>query len=469
VILGISFLYVSIAAIYLGLTRRQWQLNPSALFVFVQLVLFLGMLPLFDIDTAADRAHMVVCLATLCLFVAADLIGRFIISIPDRATARWFAAPVQRIEQGILFNWLVGFLIVVSIGVCVFYYNQIGYNFFLESLRFGGPLKDASALRLETYASDRYLGAGYVNQFKNFILPLLLMFLVARYRLLHTRFDLIVVVALSPLCLLFLLGTGQRAPLFLVTCTAMMFFNASLPAASRRVLNVAATIVLCVFLLLMTAALGRTTEQLQSWEDLGALTGEIVQRFTSDNQQSAVVAFRYVYDSPPLWLDGEWVKGLQSAIPGHERGRPSLASEVFFLSFHTLRGTSPASIWGVVWLDSNAWGICVLPIVLGLTYRLLYARLIRGPKTLARLAIYAALCVCLGTWCVGGPDALLNDGLFTIILLMGLFKLAGGGAKCNIPAGTNAMKRPAGVVPWPGYYPKGARFQPQREKQIDAT
>jgi hypothetical protein len=54
---------------------------------------------------------------------------------------------------------------------------------------------------------------------------------------------------------------------------------------------------------------------------------------------------------------------------------------------------------------------------MGVICHWIYCRLLSKPKTLFRTLVYAAVTVILGIWTVGGPDALANVGLLTVVIL----------------------------------------------------
>ena len=423
---AIIITYVVIAAYYLlVLTRHRWLLNAASLFVLQQLGFFIGVVLLSDLNIAADRVHLAVSLGALCFFIVGNLWGRLWAPTPPQSARAFFDAPICRVESGVPFNALIIIIIISSIIVSIAYYNAVGYNLFLQSIRSmlagNGALSDIDTLRLRAYAGIEYFAPGYVNQFKNVLLPMSVAYLTARYILLRSRGDLVAASILVVPCLIFLLGTGQRGALFIACCIAGVFFNASLPAKARRKVNTVLVIFLVILLLSGTLVLGRTITQITTMTDIRSLVSELSDRFIVGNQSSAVAGFRYVYGQPPQWLDGEWVRGLESVIPGHER-RVGLASEIFRVFYGSTRGTAPASIWGVAWHDFGLPGVLGLAFALGLSYQWLYATLIRGPKTLARLLVYASLSVILGLWISGALDSPINDGLITVVILMMLIK-----------------------------------------------
>jgi oligosaccharide repeat unit polymerase len=328
------------------------------------------------------------------------------------------------------FNVLILSIISVSVIVCFAYYRAVGYNLFMMGIvsfiTGRGGVNDATTLRVQAYSGSQYFAPGYVNQFKNVLFPLLLSYLFARYILLRRRTDLFIVIALFPLCLVFLLGTGQRGAMFLASVTAVLFFMACLPRKPKRIVIGAVAVMLCAALLLSTLILGRTVSRVQGSKDVAALGTEVVDRFSSGNQVSAINGFRYIYEQPLHYGLGEWVYAFKGLIPGHEEGRVGLANELFRQTYGSARGTSPASIWGEAWYEFGIGGVLGLAFILGMLYHAVYASLCRGEKTLSRLLVYAALTQILGMWATGGPESVFNVGLISVLVLMALMKASIG-------------------------------------------
>jgi oligosaccharide repeat unit polymerase len=426
-IIAVSFLYIAIALWYLlGITRGRWILNPGPLFVLQQLLFFLGLLPLLDTAIEADNVHLYMCFGALCMFIAGNVFCQ--IALPNaRAAGSFWAARVCRVETMRRFNVLIGSIILISIVACIVYFRAVGYNLFMMGIGSvitgRGQLNDVGTLSIHAYsgAGGQYFAPGYVNQFKNVLFPLLLSYLFARYILLRRRTDLLIVIALSPLCLVFLLGTGQRYPMFQASMTAALFFLACLPKKSKRIVIAVISVFLGASLFLSTFILGRTVSRVQSSEDVAGLGREVAARFSTDNQDSAISGFRYIYEQPLHYGLGEWVYAFESLIPGHEE-RVTLSNELFRIAYGNARGTAPLSIWGAAWYEFGIGGVLGLAFILGMLYHVVYARLCRGEKTLGRLLTYAVLTQILGMWAEGGPETLFNVGLISVLLLMMLMK-----------------------------------------------
>ena len=410
--------YLILAAYYLGyFTRGRRLLNPGALFVFSQLVVFTGTLSLTEPGIVADEAYLVVMLIGLLTFVMGSVIVSLLMPISRSKVKQWWASE-QKVENQELFNSKLYGLLIVCILISSVYYYFVGRILFIEaflSLISGqGQLDDVAGMRLDAYAGDRYLAPGYVNQFKNVLLPLLLAFLGARYILLKRKSDLWTALFLSPFSLIFLVGTGQRAAFFWVFCILSIFFWGVLPRKSGRRANILLMMGAVLLLSILTVILGRVSQ------DANPLSS-LFERIFHDNQISGVVAFRYLYDLPTCW-GSEWGERLVGLLPGY-RGS-TLDNDIFSIMYVSRRGTSPPTIWGSAWYNFGYIGVIVFGFSLGTIYQLIYRRLLSKPRTLFRQLIYAAFTIILGLWLAGGPDTLANTGLVTICMLKFLLTIS---------------------------------------------
>lgn len=435
-LIAVAVLYFGIAGVYLiRLSPTRWLLNPGPLFVAQQSLFFAGILPLVDTSVPADQVYLLLSVVTLCLFVVANLFAQSLWPVSKSAAAEWNRRG-QQVESGTAHMAFVYLMIALCLIVSALYYSEVGYNLVWDSTKLiigsGGQLVDTATLRLQSYAGDRYLAPGYVNQFKNTLLPLLLAYLWARGYLRRDRMANILALVPLPICVAFLLGNGQRWPLVSATASAAFFLATVLPTVRRRLILSGVIGAAIALLLLSTLVLGRTVNEVESASDVADLGGEVIDRFTSGNQRATVDGFRLIYGLPPKGLDGEWVAGIATLVPGHDRSRISLGAEVFSAYYGgSNRGTAPPSLWVFAWNDFGPIGILITPLSLGLCYQRAYATLVRGRKNLSRVAAYAALTVVLGSWAVGGIESPVNDGLLTLFILLAIFKMIPGIARSS--------------------------------------
>ena len=417
-VLLVSLLYLSAAAIYLFVYRKRWMLNPGPLFVASQVVLFVGTVPLLQTTVEADQVHLWVLFVGLLAFMYGSVLGTQLHPVSPHRAESWYRAPIDRVEKSNTFWTLVFLILGVSIAVVVLYYRAVGYNLFLSSVMSvfspSAGSTDVATLRLQAYAGDEYFAPGYVNQFKNVLLPMLTAYIAVR-AVLERRSGMAACAAV--LCIftaIGLLGTGQRGPFVMASIVAFMFVRSSLSGTGARKASVLLIVTAVVVLAIATAVLGRRTSTLDGAGDVVTVLREIWDRVFLSNQLSGVVGFQYVF-ARPVQYGAEWLTGLQGLLPGFRGSR--LSNEIFAVLYGGYRGTSPVSIWGSIWYNFGPFGVLLCPVLIGYCYSLVYSRLIRGPKSLFRVLTYSGLSVLLGTWYVAGPTTVINNGVVTVYLL----------------------------------------------------
>lgn len=425
----LAFIYVLIACSYLYYARGRWLLNPAVLWVFSQLIFFLGIFSLVDESISADIVNLVIMLIGLCLFVFGALLVDSLSSKSRVRIGAYLSGPLY-IESKTGFNILIWTMILFSVLISFLYYRSVGYNIFIDSIRdyiyFGETIdqSNVATLRLDTYAGVIYFAPGYVNQFKNTLLPLLTGYVAARYLLIGPRWKLYTIIFgfLLPLNIIFLLGTGQRGALIVVALTLFTFFSCAFPRRLvKRTLFVLSLIVVLLFSM-ATLFLGRGgVQDLSTSGNLFTLVELIGNRFFRDNQLGGVIGFRFIY-SQPIQNGQEWLDAFRQLLPG-SANTLALANILHAELYNSLRGTVPPSIWGSIWYDFGLLGIIVVPFLMGLSYQWIYMRLVQGKKTLIRLAIFSTIIVLLGTWAVSDPTTMINRGIVTVAILNILVKI----------------------------------------------
>ena len=386
------------------------------------MVFFLGSLRYIDDEIEADQVHLAVILGGMLSF----LLGAFLVRVISREygqdAERWISKPVDTIGSGGAISLYVYAIIVVSVAVCIMYQMSVGFNLLFEgmvSIFSGqGRIEDAATLRLEFYGGEEYFAPGYVNQFKNILLPLMVLFLLARKVILKNsgRIHGLFIAILMFVSLYFLLMTGQRAPVFWIGAIAVVYFLVVLPRKKAVKYSVAVVGIFTVSFLALTLILGRGgIGSLEGADDYLELFLQLPERLFSINQASGVYGFRYIYERP-VQYGADWVAQLQILLPG--KGGITIDNELNALFTGTTRGTAPPSIWGSIWYNFGLLGAIIVPFILGIVYQNTYYRLIRGPKTLFRTLAFTFFFVSLGTWGVGGPFWLVNNGLLAVVLLI---------------------------------------------------
>lgn len=401
----------------------NWLLNPIIVFVLAQGLLFLGSLPLLKERSPVDRVHALVMLLTLVSFMVGALARDR--AHPIRNISSWWGVPA-RIENGSSFWIPVGGLLLVSLTITTLYYRAVGANVFLESVlsmtRTGAPLANVEGMREQFYRGATYFAPGYVNQFKNIILPFLTTYFFLRSRVTQRSRDGIIGVLLLPASVLSLLGTGQRGAFADWVVFSVVFTLAALPRAKAK--RTAAYLLAGGLVLfgLGTFFLGRGPQSVDvrlADQPILAVMAEVWERGVWGNQETAVVGFRYIYSHVPVW-GGDWLQSLSQLLPKNffpDKSATALPLDIFELLYGGRGGTAPPSLWGSVWYNFGPVGIIVVPLLLGWLYHSFYASMFRAPKSLARMMLYSGATMILGLWIIGGPESLFNRGLITVFLM----------------------------------------------------
>lgn len=406
-----TILFFLLTVSFIAFQRKRALLNPAVLFVAVNGIAYVGTLPLLDSSREADVVYAWVFLGAVFAFILGS-----VFLIPSRRVSRdrvsqWWQRPLL-VQESKVSRLVVWTLIWISIGIGTAYYAAVGYNFFLESilaLYRGTDVGDVVSMRLASYSgADKYFAPGYVNQFKNVLMPMLVAYLWVRHRLGIRRLPRIVLVLLGVIAVVSLLGTGQRGPFVLWALGAMVFSVATLSRSDRSLFLGMLVGVTAFFFLLSTLLLARTVDRWKGVHTVSELVTEAAGRVFVTQQESSVEGFRYVYNRPISW-GTEWKTSLLGLLPG--ASDVGLANELAYRRYGDRRGTRPVSIWGSVWHNFGPLGILTIPFLMGLLYQGLYHKLLRGERSLSRLLIFSYGSVILGFWVSGGMDQLLNNGL----------------------------------------------------------
>jgi len=368
----------------------------------------------------------VLCQAAFCVFATVAVL---VFGLSASEASKWRRRPLDRIERGGNFELVVKGLLVVSVAVSVAYFVVVGYNVVILSIvglfTTGELLTDVMSLRLESYAGKKYFAPGYVNQFKNTILPCLGMFFLARGLLSHGRAakrDLSLAAVLSIPILLFLLGTGQRGAFVIALAMTVLFMNMVVRGPKLVVLNTALMGAGLVLFLGITFLIGRNGVSQLSDLSLGVALESLFSRVASANQYGGLIGYRYVEAIGPVW-GTDWAQELRDLLPGAPSGL-SIANKIFAIMYGSTRGTAPLSIHGSAYYNLGFLGSIMFFGFLGFVYTWVYVRFVRGPKTLFRALLYVGASVLLGTWVAGSPAFLANVGLMALVGMGVLVKVA---------------------------------------------
>ncbi|MEW2384565.1 oligosaccharide repeat unit polymerase [Micromonospora sp. NPDC047707] len=395
--------------------RRYGLLSPDGLFLVSQLVMLYGTIQLVDPASEVQVFYAKLLAAAVAIYITASLFTYLVLAHNEAISAKvrtsYSGYRVTLVPPTAAILAVVG----ISILVTVVYFTAVGYSAFLEGLRgqLSGAPADIATLRLESYAGDAYFFPGYVNQFKNVILPSLTLILIVWAFNRRGTFARVASLVLGAVALLALMATGQRGALvtFLLTSMVYTFLH-----HRRRLPRAALLMPLGIglpLMLLSTYVLARGDGSADS--PLRTAITDLGRRFLNDNQASGLAAFVYTADSPVRY-GGEWLQGLAGILPGN-RGS-TLSNEVFAILYGSTRGTSPPSLWGSVHYNFDTAGLIIFAALFGVLLQLLTQRTLRRAHyNSLELVGFSGTTAVLGTWMAGGIEAPLNVGLVSYLAL----------------------------------------------------
>lgn len=405
--LGLAFVLYCVTVL-----RQTGTLTANALFVYAQAIMAAGTLPQLDPALKADTAHSyIIVYSTLAYMVIS---GVLLLHHPRRsngvASASHKNAPVQLSKP----SATIGLLIALSVLITIVYYWAVGYSALLEGINntLSGGSRDIAGQRLASYSGKRYLFPGYVNQFKNVLLPSLAVITFTFWIRSKRRRPYLRMILLSCVTVFGLLGTGQRGALIqfavVITLYLYLFYGRRLPKSALRVgLGTLSLVVLA------TISLGRSnvalTRGASSGKRVVAALSELGARVFHDQQLSSLTGFRYIYRQPVQWGQ-EWATALAGLLPG--QGGSDLSNRIFSVLYGSNRGTSPPSIWGSVYHNFGWPGVILFPALLAVVLVVVtHAATQSQPRTSMELIGIAGVSSTLGLWAAGSPDYLFNSGL----------------------------------------------------------
>lgn len=396
--------------------RVLGRLSPASIFIYMQFLMALGTIPTLDVLERADNVHAWLIFGSFLAFVGTSAVLAFL--VPPRPAR--IELNYARSERWVRPRGAISVWCAISILISLIYYSAIGYNVLAVGLgnAFAGNTNDVTTLRLQAYAGGEYFYPGYVNQFKNSLLPALVCVITAYLFVRKSPARWVTSSALTMVTMVFLLGTGQRGAFVIFMIILAIFISLMNPAQGIRRMVILAGITIPVFSL-STVALGRSSYELSTavglFDKIAVIGNEIIFRILGSNQLASTTGFRYIYTMPQK--DGaEWGQSLIGLLPGVPGS--TLSNEIFAALYGSMRGTAPPSIWGSFFHNFGFQYTLVLAGFLAVIYHLVGRSIsqTRHPNSLQAIGM-AGVTGVLGTWVAGSPDYLLNVGLMVYIVL----------------------------------------------------
>lgn len=401
--------------------RRHGLFSPINLLIYLQLIMAVGTAPMLDPNRQSDLMHGIILLSTFLVIIACTTVCTMSTGArrtrPSLDTVSEKSTPPASTYSRIR-TWIPGpgtwLTIAIAVIITLAYYSALGYVVLfdsLDSLATGGE-EDLTALRLEAYAGERYLYPGYVNQFKNVLLPALTSLVVLyafdknKVRASPYVWPLMAVATVG------ILGTGQRGAFVQFLIVLLVFITFALPARRRQFIAWLLALGLPLFML-STFASGRARQELAAAADpisqVLVLLGQTLFRITGSNQEASVAAFRYVYERP-LQAGADWLASLLGLLPGNSG--TNLDNLIFAELYGSSRGNAPPSVWGSAYYNFGFAGPLLIAAILAVSVfalsRVLNRSTARNTMEILGLAGTAAT---LATWVAGTPTYLFNSGI----------------------------------------------------------
>jgi oligosaccharide repeat unit polymerase len=414
---SVLILIATIAALahYFLVARHQGVLTLDGLFVLSQWAMATGALFLLE-DNRADNLYAWIITVPMFLYIAASIATHSIL----RGRMEGTPAPKARVVENYRPTIAIWALLILAGVATTAYFLALGYNVLSLGIQnlLSGSTANYTDLRLNSYNGHRYLYPGYVNQFKNTILPALTLVVVVHLFTTRNRHRVIISVPLIVLSAFGVLGTGQRGAFVLFLLTLMTYlFHADRTHFRRRAFRT--TVTTLPLLMLATVILGRSEQALQNdsspFAKVLTIAQELFRRLFYDNQQSGQMGFRYTYGLPTQ-NGREWLRGLLGVLPGNSGS--TLSNKIFATLYGSERGTSPPSMWGSVFYNFGWFGLLILPIVIAVIYQSVTFRAqMKSKLNVLELIGMSGTFVVFGNWIAGGPEYILNAGGVTFAVL----------------------------------------------------
>ncbi|MFC3834204.1 hypothetical protein [Deinococcus rufus] len=313
-------------------------------------------------------------------------------------------------------------LIAFSILITILYYISVGYNvlFLGISAIFSGETYDIATLRLESYSSSRYLFPGYVNQFKNSILPISSVILIYYLYSVRHKYRGAIAGTLGLMSLIGLLGTGQRGAFVVFVLVVLCFTYYISRITFFRALRTALLVGIPIFFLSSIVLDRNNTQDTLATDPIQTVTvlgRELGNRIFSDNQITSIVGYRYVSFLPTAHGE-EWGQAILGLLPGESFRGSDLSGQIFKILYGNDRGTAPIGLWGSVFYNFGTIGLVVFPLLFGAFLRGIFSYFSRNTTlNTGQIAGIAGVFVTLGTWVSDGPVTVLNTGALAYLFI----------------------------------------------------
>lgn len=406
----VLLLYTGCVGVGVACLYRYRRSNPVFWFLPLQWVIGAGTIAIIELDRPSDLAYVMLLFTAVLAFLCGAFVAFWSLRVSIAYRAFWMR-PVEGDRR--IVRVVVIFLVILSVVVTAIYYHAVGYNLLVD-LALGRKIADITSARLATYSGEHYYAPGYVNQFKNVLLPLGLSVMGAwAWRAGNRWGQRVLLLVGPPLALWALLGTGQRGFLVYAFCAFLFGLAAIVRIRVRKMLPVVTLV--AVLFGVVSFQLGRIHEL-----SVGSVLIQILARMFQGEEEGNLVGFRYVFRMDTSWFS-EWARGFKGVLPGTPGS--DLDNQIFALIHGSTRGTAALSTVGSVFYNGGIIGVLGVYLAMGWTYTYFYRRFLRGRRTILRCFTYGAAFFYLAFFVTGSPAGLINRGLVTLGIVLFIRKL----------------------------------------------
>ncbi len=389
---------IALSFFFKGIKR----VNPAYWYLYFHWLVGVGTILLADLSLKTDRFYIQLFFISIVCFTLGAILFMKASKIKKHYKLFW--------NKPVLYDRLrnrnrIILLVSFSIFIVLVYYYFVGYNLFF-SILLGRTVDDFSTMRLAAYAGDRYLAPGYVNQFKNVLLPLGFTILFVMMKERNSKYFYPFVAFGIFIIMYSTLGTGQRA-YFVYSFIAFIFGLYTVKNVKTKALFIGLAPVLFIFMIM--SIFNQRTDGIS----LNHIVAELAYRAFVSNQIGGLTGFRYVYEMDIVWFS-EWFQDIKGILPGVKGS--DLPNRIHALLFGgSLRGTSPLTFVGSVYHNGGVVGIILVYSIKGALYMSLFNRFLKGKRTIMRSMTYGAIFFYLALFVNGTITTLLNNGFLALV------------------------------------------------------
>lgn len=430
----LSVSYLTFTGLALWMLKPFRNASPFFWFIASNGAMAVGTFALIDPNNSSHIIYSLLFFLAIFVFIFATVL--YLSKRNVLADMKRFSSS-RNIDDTYHAKMITGMMFLVCIFVTILYYNAVGYNL-LASLFLGGGVEDYSTMRISAYsgASDsgsQYFAPGYVNQFKNVLLPITTVAIAVWIRQSGKKLLFFGFCAFAiPAVILAIAGTGQRGYLFYTS--GALFFSFVLHSLGRQGLKLRtailwATPVVLLFLVMTAAYYGRS--------DQGVVIAlrDTVMRFTSIQQISGLAGFEYISGLDSQWFS-DWFKALRGILPGFEGSM--IAHDIHSILYGSYRGTAPLSPVGSAYYNGRIVGVVILFGALGFFYARAYHLYLRGPRTVLRSLGYGFMFFYMAMYLADSPVSLIDGGVLAVVIFLWLVQIVS--APRRVPTGRGAVR-----------------------------